>query len=104
MYVTDAYNIYSASALASSVILRSMLGAALPVAAKPMYADLGVGWATTVVGFVSVACLPIPYVLLWKGRWVRERSRFCQMLVREGVGAGVVSGGEGVRDRTEGEC
>ncbi|KAL4995468.1 major facilitator superfamily domain-containing protein [Aspergillus recurvatus] len=83
IYVTDAYKIYSASALASSVIVRSMLGAALPVAAKPMYAALGVGWATSLVGFVSLACVPIPYVLLWRGGWVRERSRFCQMLVKD---------------------
>ncbi|RDW92904.1 putative MFS multidrug transporter [Aspergillus mulundensis] len=83
IYVTDAYKIYSASALASSVIVRSMLGAALPVAAKPMYAALGVGWATSLVGFVSVACVPIPYVLFWKGSWVRNRSAFCQMLVRD---------------------
>ncbi|KAH1488309.1 hypothetical protein KXV44_001859 [Aspergillus fumigatus] len=40
-YVTDAYKIYSASALASSVILRSVLGALLPLAAKPMYETLG---------------------------------------------------------------
>ncbi|KAL4882273.1 major facilitator superfamily domain-containing protein [Aspergillus karnatakaensis] len=83
IYVTDAYKIYSASALASSVILRSIMGAALPVAAKPMYASLGVGWATSLIGFVSLACVPIPYILLWKGQWIRERSRFCQMLVKE---------------------
>ncbi len=78
-----------------------MLGAALPVAAKPMYRDLGVGWATSLVGFVSLACVPIPYVLLWKGRWVRERSRFCQMLVKEGV---VTERSSGVQTRNGEEC
>lgn len=78
-----------------------MLGAALPVAAKPMYRDLGVGWATSLVGFVSLACVPIPYVLLWKGRWVRERSRFCQMLVKEGV---VTERSGGVQNRNGEEC
>ncbi|KAL4862166.1 hypothetical protein BDV12DRAFT_190614 [Aspergillus spectabilis] len=83
IYLTDAYKIYSASALASSVILRSIMGAALPVAAKPMYEALGVGWATSLVGFVSLACVPIPYILLWKGGWIRQRSRFCRMLGKE---------------------
>ncbi|KAI9367378.1 major facilitator superfamily domain-containing protein [Aspergillus egyptiacus] len=92
-YVTDAYKVYSASALASSVIIRSALGAALPVAAKPMYENLGVGWATSLVGFLSLACVPIPYVLLLKGDWVRERSKFCQMLVKEEQG----DDGEGLR-------
>lgn len=82
-YVTDAYKIYSASALASSVILRSVLGALLPLAAKPMYETLGVSWATSLVGFLSLACVPIPFVLLYKGEWVRERSKFCQQLMKE---------------------
>ncbi|KAL4940195.1 hypothetical protein BDV06DRAFT_213666 [Aspergillus oleicola] len=83
IYITDAYKIYSASALAASVITRSVLGATLPIAAKPMYAALGVGWATSLVGFVSLACLPIPYVLLFKGYLIRERSKFCQMLRKD---------------------
>ncbi|KAL4914672.1 major facilitator superfamily domain-containing protein [Aspergillus aurantiobrunneus] len=95
IYVADAYKIYSASALASSVISRSMLGAALPVAAKPMYDALGVGWATSLVGFVSLACVPIPYVLLWKGHWVRERSRFCQMLVKDECGGSETGSAQG---------
>jgi hypothetical protein len=96
-YVTDAYKVYSASALASSVILRSILGAALPVAAKPMYASLGVGWSTSIVGFVSLVCVPIPYLLLWKGAWLRERSKFCQMLVKDEWGQ------NGSSDRVEGQ-
>ncbi|KAL2865014.1 MFS transporter [Aspergillus lucknowensis] len=102
-YVTDAYKIYSASALASSVIIRSILGAALPVAAKPMYASLGVGWATSLVGFVSVACVPIPYVLLWKGGWIREKSKFCQMLVKDELG-GSPTGGEESHEQQREEC
>ncbi|KAL2827956.1 major facilitator superfamily domain-containing protein [Aspergillus cavernicola] len=100
-YVTDAYKVYSASALASSVIIRSVLGAALPVAAGPMYTALGVGWATSLVGFVSLACVPIPYVLLWWGSWIRGRSRFCRLLEGDGDGeAGLgVQGG-----RKEEEC
>ncbi|KAL4787024.1 major facilitator superfamily domain-containing protein [Aspergillus varians] len=97
IYVTDAYKIYSASALASSVISRSMLGAALPVAAKPMYESLGVGWATSLVGFVSLVCVPIPYLLLWRGEWIRERSAFCQMLGKEDG----EEEEEGVRDRAQ---
>ncbi|KAL3458964.1 major facilitator superfamily domain-containing protein [Aspergillus heterothallicus] len=102
-YVTDAYKTYSASALASSVILRSILGAALPVAAKPMYASLGVGWSTSLVGFVSLVCVPIPYVLLWKGSWLRERSKFCQMLVKDEWGSQNVSR-EVVQGQQREEC
>ncbi|EAW11088.1 putative MFS multidrug transporter [Aspergillus clavatus NRRL 1] len=81
-YVTDAYKIYSASALASSVIMRSTLGALLPLAVKPMYNTLGVSWATSTLGFLSLACVPIPFVLLYKGAWVRGRSKLCQQLMK----------------------
>ncbi|KAE8353838.1 major facilitator superfamily domain-containing protein [Aspergillus coremiiformis] len=77
-YVTDAYQIYSASALAASVILRSILGALFPLAADPLYSALGVGWATSVLGFVSLGCIPIPFALLYAGPWIRKRSPFWQ--------------------------
>jgi hypothetical protein len=91
-YVTDAYKIYSASALAASVILRSIVGALFPLAADPLYSSLGVGWATSVLGFVSLACIPIPFGLLYVGPWIRKRSPFCQRLLEEDL---LKEGGEG---------
>ncbi|KAJ5166958.1 major facilitator superfamily domain-containing protein [Penicillium canariense] len=82
-YVTDAYKIYSASALASSVIMRSIAGALFPLAADPLYAKLGVSWATSILGFASMVCIPIPLALLYYGPWIRKRSPFCQRLLEE---------------------
>ncbi|PYH90445.1 MFS general substrate transporter [Aspergillus ellipticus CBS 707.79] len=82
-YVTDAYRIYSASALSASLIMRSILGALFPLAADPMYSALGVGWGTSVLGFASLACLPIPLVFLYAGGWIRKKSPFCQRLMKE---------------------
>ncbi|KAJ5291608.1 MFS multidrug transporter [Penicillium angulare] len=80
-YVTDAYKIYSASALAASVIMRSIAGALFPLAADPLYAKLGVAWATSILGFASLACIPIPFALYYYGPWIRKRSPFCQRLL-----------------------
>ncbi|KAJ5664174.1 MFS multidrug transporter [Penicillium longicatenatum] len=80
-YVTDAYKIYSASALAASVIMRSVAGALFPLAADPLYGKLGVAWATSVLGFASLACIPIPFALFYYGPWVRKQSPFCQRLL-----------------------
>ncbi|KAF3398113.1 Polyamine transporter 3 [Penicillium rolfsii] len=82
-YVTDAYKIYSASALASSVIMRSIAGALFPLAADPLYYKLGVSWATSILGFASLACIPIPFALLYYGPSIRKRSPFCQRLLEE---------------------
>ncbi|PYI32500.1 MFS general substrate transporter [Aspergillus indologenus CBS 114.80] len=82
-YVTDAYKIYSASALSASLITRSILGAVFPLAADPMYSALGVGWATSILGFASLACIPIPVMFIYKGEWIRRKSPFCQRLMED---------------------
>ena len=79
-YLTDAYKIYSASAIAASTTLRSIFGALLPLAADPMYNTLGNGWATSIIGFFSILCIPIPIVLIYAGPWIRKRSKFCCQL------------------------
>lgn len=84
-YVTDAYKIYSASALAASVIMRSIAGACLPFSAAPLYNSLGVPWGTSVVGFLSLACIPIPFALLYWGTEIRMHSPLCQKLVAVAV-------------------
>lgn len=40
-YLADAYGIYTASAMAAASCTRSIFGAILPLAAKPMYTTLG---------------------------------------------------------------
>lgn len=82
-YVTDAYKIYSASAMAASVIIRSIVGALFPLAAGPLYDSLGVSWATSLLAFISLACIPIPFALLRWGPWIRKQSPFCQRLLLE---------------------
>lgn len=45
-----------------------------------MYKVLGIGWVTSVLGFASVAMLPIPFVFIMYGDNIRGRSKFCQMV------------------------
>jgi DHA1 family multidrug resistance protein-like MFS transporter len=40
-----------------------MLGAAMPLASYPLFHNLGIDWGNTLLGFVSLVFLPIPYVL-----------------------------------------
>jgi hypothetical protein len=79
-YLTDAYEIFAASAMAASSCCRSLAGAVLPFAAIPMYDNLGVAWASSLLGFLSLGMCVIPFVFLWKGDVIRERSTFCRFL------------------------
>ncbi|PPQ62974.1 hypothetical protein CVT24_006080 [Panaeolus cyanescens] len=62
-YIIDAYLSVAASSLASSTVIRSLFGAAFPLFAGDMYAALDPQWASTILGFIAVAMVPIPFVL-----------------------------------------
>ena len=81
-YITDAYGIYSASALTSSVFSRNLVAAViLPLAAEPMYQTLHVGWACTTLGGVCSVLSVIPFVMVRFGPAMREKSRICRTLM-----------------------
>ena len=79
-YVTDAYEVYAASAMAATSFCRSIFGAVLPLAAAPMYRSLGVAWASSLLGFLSLAMCIIPFAFIKYGDRIRENSKFCQEL------------------------
>ena len=63
----------AASALAANLLLRSLCGAFLPMAGPKMYATLGLGWGNSLLGFIGLAFIPIPF-LFWKyGEAIRKR-------------------------------
>jgi sugar phosphate permease len=77
VYMIDSYeSTLSASALAANGILRYVVGACLPLSTLQMYNSLYVDWATSLLGFVALAMLPIPSVLYKWGHQLRLRSRY----------------------------
>ena len=79
-YLTDAYEIYAASALAATSICRSVFGAVLPLAATRMYQKLGVNWASSLLAFASLAMCCLPFLFFRWGEKIRMGSKFCQEL------------------------
>lgn len=75
-YLVDAYTVYSASAIAANTVFRSLLGALLPLAGGSMYDALGVGWGTSVLAFISVAFIPLPFLFIQYGERIRESNLF----------------------------
>jgi len=62
-YLPDAYPEYAASVLAGNDLFRSSFGAGFPLFASAMYNKLGVAWASSLLGFLAIAFIPIPFVL-----------------------------------------
>ncbi|KAI9873408.1 MAG: hypothetical protein M1830_000445 [Pleopsidium flavum] len=80
-YLTDAYEIFAASALAAASCARAVFGVVLPLAAKPMYDRLGVNWASSLLGFLSLGMTVIPFAFIRYGDRIRANSKFCQYLL-----------------------
>lgn len=62
LYLTDAYGaVYGASASSSNTFLPYLVSAAFPMVIVQMYQELGFGWATSLLGFIKVLLVPIPF-------------------------------------------
>lgn len=77
MYSIDCFGPMSgASAMAANGILRYLAGALFPLFSRQMYRAMGVAWATSLLGFVTVALMPLPWILLKYGPWLRSKSKY----------------------------
>ncbi|KAK8050322.1 hypothetical protein PG994_012052 [Apiospora phragmitis] len=74
-YLSDAYPEYIASVLAGNDLLRSGFGAGFPLFATAMYEYLGVDWASSTLAFISIAFIPIPFLLFKYGEKLRHKSK-----------------------------
>jgi hypothetical protein len=75
-YLVDAYTIFSASVIAANTVLRSLLGALLPLGGPSMYKALGLGWGNSLLGFIALAMVPLPMVFWKYGERIRTSKRF----------------------------
>ncbi|KAJ5151363.1 synaptic vesicle transporter [Penicillium canariense] len=75
-YEASAYPKYAASVLAGNDFLRSSFGGAFPLFATQMFLNLGVGWACTLLGCLSMLFVPYPFFLYKFGKRVRNKSKY----------------------------
>ena len=76
VYLMDIYKQNAASALAGNAFVRAALACAFPLIAGPMYKQLGVEWATSLLGFLCLALAPFPVVFSIYGKKVRGWSKY----------------------------
>jgi MFS family permease len=75
-YLVDCYPMYAASAIAANTVLRSLVGMLLPLAGPSMYSTLGLGWGNSLLGFISLAMVPVPLLFLKYGARLRKGQKF----------------------------
>ncbi|OKL58166.1 hypothetical protein UA08_06409 [Talaromyces atroroseus] len=75
-FLVDMYGVFAASAVSANTMLRSLIACGLPLAARPMFDNLGVGPGCSLLGGIAVLALPVPLLLLKYAPSLRRRSRF----------------------------
>lgn len=75
-YIIDAYETFSASALASVTLIRYVAAGGMIEVSIPMYRKLGVHWTLTIFGCISVLLVPVPYAFYRYGPKIRAKSKY----------------------------
>jgi len=74
-YLSDAYPDSVASVLAGNDLMRSAFGAGFPLFVNAMYKKLGINWASSLLAFLGIAFIPIPFALYKWGKTIRNKSK-----------------------------
>lgn len=75
-YLVDTFTTYAASAIAANTVLRSLLGALLPLCGLDIYDALGLGWGNTLFGLIAFVIAPIPILFGLYGSRLRAMKPF----------------------------
>nr|POE94418.1 putative transporter c36.02c [Quercus suber] len=79
-YLVDVYGLYAASAVSANTVLRSLLACGLPLASRPMFLNLGVGPAASILGGVACLALPVPLLFSKYSLRLRRKSKFAPVV------------------------
>jgi hypothetical protein len=77
LYMVDTYMAANgASAMAANGLSRYIAGAVFPLFTVQMCNGMGFQWASSLLGFVTLALLPVPWILFIFGEKIRRRSGY----------------------------
>ncbi|KAL2816088.1 major facilitator superfamily domain-containing protein [Aspergillus granulosus] len=94
-YLIDTYLMFAASAIAANTFCRSLVAASFPLFSRQMFENMGVEWASTLLGCVAACLVPIPMAFYFYGERLRMRSKFAPY-----SGAGAEEREEEIREET----
>ncbi|KAH6676767.1 MFS multidrug transporter [Halenospora varia] len=75
-YLVDTFQMYAASAMAANTLMRSVFAGAFPLFTNQMFHKLGVNWGASLLGFVALAMVPIPFVFSRYGKRIRVKGEW----------------------------
>lgn len=80
VYMVDSYAKFGASAIATNTFMRSVYAGVFPLFSRQLYAALGPHWGNSLLGFIALVAVPIPWFFYKYGPWVRQHSPYEKIL------------------------
>ncbi|KAE8155095.1 major facilitator superfamily domain-containing protein [Aspergillus avenaceus] len=78
-YLIDTYLMFAASAIAANTFCRSLVASSFPLFSRQMFNNMGIQWASTLLGCVAAVLVPIPVIFYFYGKNLRAKSKFAPM-------------------------
>ncbi|KAK9264532.1 major facilitator superfamily domain-containing protein, partial [Lipomyces tetrasporus] len=79
-YLVDSFPRYAASAIAATTFLRSCSAAAFPIFGRIMFTAIGVPWGASLIAFVAIAMIPIPFFFYRFGAKIRAKNPYSKQV------------------------
>ncbi|UPL00978.1 hypothetical protein LCI18_011912 [Fusarium solani-melongenae] len=74
-YLVDSYPRHAPAGSAATTVVRSLVGALMPLSGLSLYQRLGLGWGNSLLGALSLILIPISLILYYFGERIRLGSR-----------------------------
>ena len=55
--------------------MRDIVGAVVPLAGRPLYSSLGLGWGNILSAFIALAVVPLPMLIMRFVEKMRSRGK-----------------------------
>lgn len=94
---------YLASALAANNLLRYILAAVFPLFVVQMYEKLHIHWATSLLGFIALAMVPIPLLFMKYGAKIRAHSKYGYVAFFKSMAAAKAAAEKSAAEKTAAE-
>lgn len=75
-YITDAFGLYSASALTAVLMIRCLMGTFLPLATAPLTEMLGYAYGFLILAAICLGFALVPLLVMLYGASWRQRSKY----------------------------
>lgn len=79
-YLVDTFSRFSASAVSANTFSRSLFAGFFPLFGYHLFENLGTDWGGSLLAFVSLALLPIPFVFYKFGERIRAKNPYSHLV------------------------